>query len=159
MRGSLMLDGADLGALFSGGPHAPAPLSADECTPPRSLYEAPRAVRLDLPDWLARDLEGLPDTALEPLRRRAILYLRVNTLKATGDDAQAALAAEGIETEPGPLAEDCLAVTCTPHRVQGSRAYLDGLVEIQDAASQAVTAFAAARPGESVLDFCAGAGG
>jgi len=40
-----------------------------------------------------------------------------------------------------------------------SKAYRDGLVELQDASSQAVTWFANAKPGMNVLDYCAGGGG
>jgi 16S rRNA (cytosine967-C5)-methyltransferase len=43
--------------------------------------------------------------------------------------------------------------------LRGSPAYADGLVEIQDAASQAIADLGAARPGECVLDYCAGGGG
>jgi 16S rRNA (cytosine967-C5)-methyltransferase len=37
--------------------------------------------------------------------------------------------------------------------------YLDGSIEVQDAGSQHVAALAAAQPGETVIDLCAGAGG
>ena len=40
-----------------------------------------------------------------------------------------------------------------------SRAYRDGLVEIQDEGSQLAAEFAGAQPGERVLDLCAGGGG
>ncbi len=159
LRGSLMLDGADPAALFTGGAHAPIPLSDAEAVPSQPFETAQRAVRLDLPDWLAPELSHISDNALAPLRQRAKLFLRVNTLKADMAGARAALASDGVETIPGPLSPHCLLVSKNPQRVQGSRTYQDGLVEIQDAASQAVAAFAAAQPGETVLDFCAGGGG
>ena len=61
LRGSLMLDGTDPGALFSGGVHAPTPLNDAEAVSARPLDTAPRAVRLDLPDWLVPELSYLPD--------------------------------------------------------------------------------------------------
>jgi 16S rRNA (cytosine967-C5)-methyltransferase len=159
MIGSLRLDGHDPAALFTGERHAPAPLTAEECAGARPLDEAPRAVRLDIPDWLAPHLAGIPDDALEALRRRAGLFLRVNTLKGDPETAIAALAAEEVAAEPGPHTDTCLRVMAGAASVARSRAYGLGLVEIQDAASQAAAAYARARPGETVLDFCAGGGG
>jgi 16S rRNA (cytosine967-C5)-methyltransferase len=92
------------------------------------------------------------------LRERAPLDMRVNLLRADVAAARASLAADGIETAPGPHAATCLrAAPGAP--VAASRAYAAGHVELQDAASQAAADFAAARPGETVLDFCAGGGG
>jgi len=44
-------------------------------------------------------------------------------------------------------------------RVGQSKAYRDGVVELQDASSQAAALFAKATPGQKVLDYCAGGGG
>src|SRR5699024_6330280 len=52
LRGSLMLHGAEPDGFFTGERHAPAPLDEAEHRPARPLADAPRAVRLDLPDWL-----------------------------------------------------------------------------------------------------------
>jgi len=60
---------------------------------------------------------------------------------------------------PGPHTDACLRVVSGAPKLYRSHAYLDGMVEIQDAASQAAAAYARARPGETILDFCAGAGG
>src|SRR5581483_6794754 len=43
--------------------------------------------------------------------------------------------------------------------IHAEPAFLKGLVEVQDEGSQLATLFAAARPGEQVVDLCAGAGG
>lgn len=159
LRGSLLLDGADPEALFTGEGHAPAPLSEAERRPARPLDGAPRPVRLDYPDWLAGDLADTADATLAALRARAPLDLRVNLLKATPEAAIAALAGDGIGARPGPLSPTALRVTAGQRRVGQSRAYREGLVEIQDAASQAVADLAGARPGETALDLCAGGGG
>ena len=156
--GSLRLDGAVLADLFTGEGHSPPPLTAAEMTP-AALADAPEAVALDLPDHLMTHVAHLPREALAELRHRAPLDLRVNLLKADVAVARAALSAEGIKTEPGPLGVLCLRVTEGARRVARSAAYRTGLVEIQDAASQAVAAFAAAQMCETVLDFCAGGGG
>jgi 16S rRNA (cytosine967-C5)-methyltransferase len=159
--GAALADGADPDALCS-GPHAPAPLSAAERAALAAPPPMPDPVRLDYPDWLdgpLRDSLG-PDfePALRALRERAPVDLRVNTLKASREAACAALAAEGIGTVPVALCPTALrAAPGAP--VARSRAYAEGLVELQDAASQAAAALPAAQPGETVLDFCAGGGG
>ncbi len=158
--GALVLDGAAPAALFTGDGHAPAPLRSGEAAGP-PLGVAPPAVRLDLPDWLMAEdrLGAVPDGALDALRRRAPLHLRVNALKGDPATARAALAEDGVAAVPGPLSPGCLTVTDGHRRVTAARAYAEGLVEIQDAASQAAVDLAAARPGERVLDLCAGGGG
>jgi 16S rRNA (cytosine967-C5)-methyltransferase len=161
--GSLILDGLDetaLSALFTGARHTPAALSEIEFGRfGQCLEDAPRPIRLDLPDWLAPHFETIPDAALELTRERAPIFLRVNLLRSDPMAAIAALAAEQIIAEPGPLSPTCLKILSGANAVVRSRAYLDGLVELQDAASQAVADYARAIPGEIVLDYCAGAGG
>lgn len=156
--GILRLDGVDPEELFTGERHAPSRLTSGERMP-RSLADAPRAVRLDIPDWLQPELEGVPDRALLALRERAPVDLRVNLLKTDRNRALERLSVEGIEAVPGPLSPTCLRVAPGTRGVTGTEAFREGLVELQDAASQAVADFAGARPGETVLDFCAGGGG
>jgi 16S rRNA (cytosine967-C5)-methyltransferase len=43
--------------------------------------------------------------------------------------------------------------------IQAEPAYLDGLVEVQDEGSQLAALLSGARPGETVVDLCAGGGG
>jgi 16S rRNA (cytosine967-C5)-methyltransferase len=163
MLGSLTLDGLDCEAiadLYTGIGHAPAPLTEAEASRiAQPLDAAPRPVRLDFPDWLAPHLESIPAPALEPTRHRAPLFLRVNLLRVDRGAAIEALAADRIIAEPGPLSSTCIRVASGARFVARSSAYLDGLVEVQDAASQAAADYARALPGEIVLDYCAGAGG
>ena len=158
VRGALLLDGTDPDTIFTGEGHAPSRLEAAEQSS-RSLDDAPREVRLDLPDWMLTELERIPDEVLAAMRERAPVDLRVNLLKASSDKVRAALAEEGIATEPVPLAATALRVVEGSRKLRGSRALRDGLIEIQDTASQAAAALAGAQPGETVLDLCAGAGG
>jgi len=163
MLGSLTLDGLDrepLAQLFSGARHAPASLTeAEAARLGQPLDAAPRPIRLDFPDWLSPHLDSICDAALELARRRAPLFLRVNLLRGDRAAAIAALAADRIVAESGPLSRSCIKVVSGAHTVVRSGAYRDGLVEIQDAASQAAADYAHAMPGETVLDYCAGAGG
>src|SRR5207237_934586 len=80
--------------------------------------------------------------------------LRVNRLKATVEEAQAALAREGIDTEPMRYAPDGLRLK-RRLSVVTSQAFRDGLVEIQDEGSQLVAALVDAQPGMQVADYCA----
>ncbi|GHC45209.1 RsmB/NOP family class I SAM-dependent RNA methyltransferase [Neogemmobacter tilapiae] len=143
--------------LFTGGPHAPAPLGDEGGSPPQGL------AALDCPEDLAPALQAAlgPDFApvMTALQSRAPVFLRVNLLKSTRDAAQASLAADGVLTEPHILADTALIVTQNPRKVSASKAYAEGLVELQDAASQAVVQALPPLKGLNVLDYCAGGGG
>ncbi|MEM7057180.1 MAG: RsmB/NOP family class I SAM-dependent RNA methyltransferase [Pseudomonadota bacterium] len=158
LRGNLLLDGKDPAELFTGVSYAPSSLSESEQSR-RPLDDAPRAVRLDYPDWIEPMMTDLPDQALDAMRDRAALDLRVNVLKTDVRAAGASLASDGVQTIPHHLAKQALRVTEGARKVTQSKAYETGLVEIQDAASQAVVELAATKPGETVLDLCAGGGG
>ncbi|MEM8841841.1 MAG: RsmB/NOP family class I SAM-dependent RNA methyltransferase [Pseudomonadota bacterium] len=159
VMGSVLQADDDIASLFTGLRHAPAAVSHQERARIRPLYDAEWGVRWDLPDWLQTHMAELSEGTLEALRLRAPLDLRVNRLKASPDAALAALGDADIQAVPILLVPDGLRVTKGAHRVKQSAAYLGGLVEIQDAASQAAAIFAGAAPGETVLDFCAGGGG
>jgi 16S rRNA (cytosine967-C5)-methyltransferase len=83
------------------------------------------------------------------------LTLRVNRLRATRVQAIAALEQEGVTAEPTRFAPDGLVVT----RGNPLRRPPDGLVFVQDEASQLVPAVVAASGGERILDLCASPGG
>ena len=145
-------------ALFSGEGHAPAVPGPDDAGRTPDATEA-----LDLPGWLLPDLhrslgDRLPAVAAA-MRSRAPVFLRVNLRKTDPSGAAAALAADGIMAVPHPLAATALEVTANARKVQASSAYLDGLVELQDAASQAVAEMLPLNGGMRVLDLCAGGGG
>lgn len=151
-------------ALFDGEGHAPPPLTPDERAMLRpDTAAAPGPVRLDYPDFLhdelVRSLGPDLEAVMNRLRQRAPVDLRVNTLRTTPDDALAALAEDAVAAEPVAGVPGALRVTRDPRRVAASRAYRDGLVELQDAASQLVSLAAGAAPGMTVLDLCAGGGG
>jgi 16S rRNA (cytosine967-C5)-methyltransferase len=87
------------------------------------------------------------------------VFLRVNAARATRAEAAARLAAEGVATAPHPLAGLALQVTENAERIAQTAAFSEGLVELQDAASQAVVEALPLAPGMRVLDLCAGGGG
>jgi 16S rRNA (cytosine967-C5)-methyltransferase len=85
--------------------------------------------------------------------------LRVNLARVTRAAAAKMLAEEGIETAPHPLAETALQVLGSTRKILMTQVYLSGLVELQDAASQAVVTAIPLADGQTVLDYCAGGGG
>jgi 16S rRNA (cytosine967-C5)-methyltransferase len=161
------LDAAALAALCEGVAHAPAPPDADEQRRLETgdLAGAPLHVAGNIPEWLASAfLASFGDGALaeaQALAARAPVDLRVNTLKATRDKALAALA--HLDAAATPLSPVGLRLPFLPDgrgpAVTAEPAYLKGQVELQDEASQLAAQLAAAKPGEQVLDLCAGGGG
>ncbi len=159
--GGLRAAGHAPGEIFTGIGHAPAPLTPQEASfiPPLP----PETIALDCPDWLEAELRTSlgADFApvLQALRQRAPVFLRANAARITVERLQRALAAEGIATQPHPLAATALEVTANARAVQASAAYLDGLADLQDVASQAVIMALPSLRGAHVLDYCAGGGG
>lgn len=158
--GLLRERGDDPAAWFTGARHALPPLTAAEAAGGRApeRWEA-----LDMPDWLGPALRESLGEATEAvcraLRDRAPLFLRWHERRTDAGTALAALAEDGIVAAPHPLAPTALVVTEGARRLRQARAYLEGLVELQDAASQAVCAALPAGPGLRALDYCAGGGG
>ncbi len=162
--GQLLRDGVDPDTLFDGEGHAPAPLDATErARITGDIADAAAPIRLDFPDFLETPLrESLGDdfeAVLRTLRERAPVDLRVNTLKSTAAAVTVVLNRDGVHVSPLPLARNALRVIDNPRLVAGSRAYTQGMVELQDASSQHVAENAGAGPGMTVLDYCAGGGG
>ncbi|WP_193141653.1 RsmB/NOP family class I SAM-dependent RNA methyltransferase [Meridianimarinicoccus sp. MJW13] len=161
MIGWVRASGGDVDQIFSGEGYGPLALSDAERDAGRTP-DSP-AERLDLPDWLYPEVTGsLGDAAgpcLELLRQRAPVFLRVHLRKAPRSEAMTQLASEGITTEPHDLSPSALRVIEGARRIRTSAAYLDGLVELQDAASQAVSDRVPLEEGQSLLDYCAGGGG
>ncbi len=157
-------EGADLDALCTGEGYDPAPLDAAERARLAAVLPAPPdPVRLDYPDFLDAALRAsLGDgfeAVLTAMQSRAPVDLRVNMLKTTVNAALVVLARDGVQAEPQPLAPNALRVVANPRAVAASRAYSQGMVELQDVSSQLVTALSGAAPGMRVLDYCAGGGG
>jgi len=169
---SLLFEGwsaAGLKQSFSGGQYAPASLIGPEMAPVRALEghtlehpDMPEPVRLEVPDWVMPDLEARFGAALAPEMAAALdpapLDLRVNLLKATREQAAAALDVEGLSSEPTPISPWGLRIDGR-RAVTSGPAFQSGLVEIQDEGSQLVAVLVGAGPEMRVLDWCAGAGG
>lgn len=153
--------------LASGEGYAPPPLTEAERArlAGGSMDGAPAHVRGDYPEWLDPYLARVfGDERAEEgaaLASRAPLDLRANTIKARRDEAAkslADLAPEPTRWSPQGLRIKLRADAKSP-AVHAEFAYLKGLVEIQDEGSQLAALLAAPKPGEQVLDLCAGGGG
>ena len=169
---SLLLEGWSLDGveqMYAGGRFGPpelvqpeqaalAELAGRRIDPP----DMPRAIRLEMPDWvfplLAERFGDALEAEMAAMALPAPLDLRVNTLKGTREEAAAALAAEGIETTPTALSPWGLRIPAR-RPISTGPAFTSGLVEIQDEGSQLVAALVGARPQMRVADWCAGAGG
>lgn len=158
MLGRLRALGLDSAAIFTGLGHAPAVVSDTEIALVGSELAA-----IDCPDWLAprlnRSLGAQFTAVMLAMQHRAPIFLRVNLARITRDAAIALLAADGIETAAHGLAKTSLEVLTSSRKVLASNAYLEGLIELQDAASQAVVEAIPLSAGQKVLDYCAGGGG
>jgi 16S rRNA (cytosine967-C5)-methyltransferase len=141
---SLAREDASLAALFDGERHGPAPIDPGE----------PVARPGMAPGWLeeALAISGVAGDEAAALLARAPLDIRVNTLKATRDAIVLP-----ITGEPTAAPQGLRLPFGTP--VEQWQAYRDGMIEVQDTGSQLACAAVDARPGETVIDLCAGAGG
>ena len=159
--GLMRATGQEVAEIFTGQGHAPPPLTPQEAA--HAPGPMPENVALDCPDWLAPDLRAALGADFAPilqrLRIRAPVFLRVNTARASLQQACAALARDQIDTKPHALAPTALEVTGNPRKLRQSAAFAEGLVELQDAASQAVIHALPDPAGLQVLDYCAGGGG
>jgi 16S rRNA (cytosine967-C5)-methyltransferase len=161
MLGLLRAEGQDVDSVFTGQGHALPVLDAVERDAGRAPEAGPEAV--DLPDWLwlaFQDAYGDRAAAVaHVLQTRAPVMLRVNLRKTTCAAAQAALAEDGVVTAPDPVASTALRVLEGARQVGRAGAYLAGLVELQDGASQAIIDKLHLPERGKILDFCAGGGG
>lgn len=134
----------EIATLFDGERHSPAPLHPDE----------PVAGGGAIPAWLLPlfaqpeggiDLDALLDRAPLDIRVRRSPEAMEAAMAALPDAERVAIAKHGLRLPNGTAVED-------------SAPWREGLVEVQDAGSQAIVDACHARSG-LVLDLCAGAGG
>ncbi|MFM5954008.1 MAG: RsmB/NOP family class I SAM-dependent RNA methyltransferase [Novosphingobium sp.] len=140
----LAADDAALPPLFDGSGHGPQPIAPDEQPATGGIA----------PGWLESVLaeSGIAGADAQALLGRAPLDVRVNTLKADRGTLDL--------PEPGePLAALQGLRFASGTGVEQWDAYARGLIEVQDGGSQIACLAAAAQPGETVIDLCAGAGG
>ncbi|MDG2004655.1 MAG: RsmB/NOP family class I SAM-dependent RNA methyltransferase [Novosphingobium sp.] len=130
--------------LFDGSNHAPRPIAASETPAAGGIA----------PAWLETALagSGVEGEEAASLLTRAPLDIRVNTLKSSRDSIDLPVAGEATAAPDGLRLP-----TGTP--VEQWDVLREGLIDVQDSGSQLASTALEARPGETVVDLCAGAGG
>ena len=161
------LDVDAIAALCDGGRFAPQPLTEGEraALASRSLENAPAPIAGDYPEWLDGYLaEVFGDARVAEataMASRAPLDLRVNTLKARREKILSSLAHLGAQVTPwsptGLRIE--LGADARNPGIHAEEDFIKGAIEVQDEGSQLAALLSAAKPGEQVIDLCAGAGG
>ncbi len=155
--------------LFSGGTHTPAVLDDKEKESLSVLVgrdldfnEMPEAVRAECPPQAEDALRAVFGkhfaAELAAMQTPAGLDLRANTIKITRDKAIDALKKHGIESTATPMSPVGLRVGARVHLAQ-TKLLQAGVIEIQDEGSQLIALLCAAKPGQQVMDACAGGGG
>src|SRR5471030_2900150 len=161
------LDADAIARLADGAGYAPAALTEDERARLSSvgLDGAPPHVIGDYPEWLdAQFTRAFGEERAEEgaaLASRAPLDLRVNTLK--GEREAAAEELSDLSPEPTRWSPNGLRIKlgadAKSPAIHAEHAFIKGLIEIQDEGSQLAALLAGAKPGEQVVDLCAGGGG
>ncbi|MRX66118.1 RsmB/NOP family class I SAM-dependent RNA methyltransferase [Maribacter luteus] len=122
-----------------------------------------RKFKESIPDWLDELGEKalgdkLWSKEIAALNQQASVILRVNTLKTTKEKLRKALLDDGIVAEPIKGYASALQLIERAN-VFTTKSFKDGFFEVQDASSQLVSEFLDVKPGQRVIDTCAGAGG
>ncbi len=153
--------------LFSGKQYAPSCLTRGELNLTKIHYpslvsDCPPSLKCGVQDDIYtlffEDYGSHAHEIIQSLNHEASFDFRVNPLKIDRESALLKLKKQGIEAQ---------IMTYSPFglRLEGriSREILEkigpGMIEVQDEASQLAACLSLAKPGQRVLDMCAGAGG
>lgn len=167
MLGLTLLQGHVLGDVFTGLGHAPSILTAEEAAKfadldPKTIAHIAANI-WDMPDlWRDKLQASRPEQALDnahALKARAPVDLRVNARKASLASAIEQLLEDGITAGPCTVSKTALRVLDGSRKVKNSQSYLNGIVELQDAGSQALAEMLPLNASMKTLDYCAGGGG
>ena len=117
----------------------------------------------DIPDWLwpkwKATLGRKAKDVANSLKERANIFLRVNITKCARKDAIQVLQKDGITSKLHPTVSTALIVDEKTRNIKNSEAYNLGLVELQDASSQASVLQLSTSQIGPILDYCSGGGG
>ncbi|MEX2469747.1 MAG: 16S rRNA (cytosine(967)-C(5))-methyltransferase RsmB [Pseudohongiellaceae bacterium] len=126
------------------------------------LEEAAEPIRYAFPDWLLLQLQAdwpsCWSLLAENSNRRPPMTLRVNLGRGSREAYLAGLADAGISAQPGALAPTAVYLE-RPQPVSALPGFADGLVSVQDEASQLVPGLLRPQAGQRLLDACAAPGG
>ena len=121
------------------------------------------AAYYSLPEWLVKRLmkqygKEIAYRLMVALKDEAPVTLRTNTLKTLRDDLLITLENAGYDVRPTEYSPYGIAMNARA-ALGANESYKRGLFDIQDEASQLASMAVGARPSETILDACAGAGG
>lgn len=148
--------GEDIEAVFDGGQYSPAPLSTEEKEwlqyDNEDVY--PPYVEAETPEWLYKKVRDV--RLLKSLNEPAAADFRINV--KSREAALDKLKAEGFEVYPTPYSP--LGIRSRERIPLGNCiAYKEGMIEVQDEASQIAALLCDVKPGYKIVDYCCGAGG
>lgn len=156
--------------LFDGSHHGPASVTKEENVALRELVgkpfdhnEMPDHVGAECPDWLWSRMEAQfgaeTGELVRSLNDQPPFDLRLNELQGvTRESAIADLQALEIEAVPGELSPICIRLD-KRRPIDQLELFKQGALEVQDEGSQLAALLVGAKPGMTVFDYCAGAGG
>lgn len=162
-------DIAEVDELFDGTGYGPDRLSRFEYDLLKKWQgtdfipkEMDQATRAECPEWAYKSLQKAFGTdfdhEMDAMQDEASLDVRINSLKDERASVLKKLQHDGMQAVPTPYSP--LGI-----RIQGRPAFSvhplfdKGHVEVQDEGSQLLSLLCGAKPGDWVVDFCAGAGG
>ena len=135
--------------------------------PPETSPEAAIArigIQQSYPDWIVQvwaDQFGIETAAqiCEQLNRPPHIDLRINPLKTTIAQVEAAMQAAGIAVQQVPLLPQALRLPPSAGAIQQLPGFAEGWWTVQDSSAQMVSHLLDPQPGETVIDSCAAPGG
>lgn len=122
------------------------------------------SVEKSFPEWLIKrwlNRFGYDETAALCDAVNAIppITVRTQTLRTDRNTLMASLRDHAVRVETSLYAPDGIDVWTLKQPLQALKPFHDGWFQVQDAAAQLVSLFVDPKPGESILDACAGLGG
>jgi 16S rRNA (cytosine967-C5)-methyltransferase len=116
------------------------------------------------PLWLVKkwiDMFGVEETAALCKANDQVppVTVRVNTLKTTREKTKEELSQHGFEVKETAFSPDGLIISNPTMSARETDSYTSGRIQVQDEASQLIGRLVSPKPGENVLDICAGMGG
>ena len=142
--------------LLCGGEYGLAPLSKEEkeWLKRRNEEVYPAAVEAECPDWLFDKVKDIH--LLKALNEPASADLRLN--KGSRAQVIEQLQGEGLYFVPTPYSPIGIR-SAERVNLNNCVAYKEGVIEVQDEASQLAAILADVRPEHKIIDYCCGAGG
>jgi len=163
----LHLEGEQPSAYFNGEQYSPKPLRAEQVDSLKQLNSsglqaAPLHVQLNVPLWIEPKLQTALgeryQIEMQASNQRADTDIRVNTLKSSVVQVTQVLTGVGYTANATDLSPWGLRFDGRV-ALSAMDAFKQGWFEVQDQGSQLLALLSDVKPGNKVVDFCAGAGG